>query len=111
MGEVGSSAGEHTASSRGLKVEPVNELTPRLVRRIQRDFPAYGAAEQVVAIVRAAGETERVQAAVVIWGHGDVARIRDAHDLALADLRDVLVRADLADEDWAYRLDAELSGP
>ncbi len=75
---------------------------------MQRDFPTRRAAEEVAAIVRAAGDSERVQAAVVIWGQGDVARIRDARDLALADRRDVLIRAGLADEDWTYRLDVEL---
>lgn len=89
----------------------MNNLTPRLARRIQRDFPAPGDAPNIVAIVRAAGDTERVQAAIVICGQGDIARIRDAHDLALADWRDVLVRAGLGDEDWPQRLRAALGAP
>jgi hypothetical protein len=44
----------------------------------------------------------------MMWGRGDPARIRDAHELALADWRDVLVRAGLADEDWPQKLDAQL---
>jgi hypothetical protein len=61
-------------------------------------------------LVGAVGETERVQAAVVIWANGDLARLRDARDLATQDWRDVLVRAGLADDDWRSLLDIEL-GP
>jgi hypothetical protein len=83
------------------------DTTPRLLRRIERDFPQAGSASAEASIVSAV-DSERVQAAVVLWGRGDLARIRDACDLALTDWRDALVRADLADEDWAERLDAEL---
>ena len=61
-------------------------------------------------LVGAVNESERVQAAVVLWAAGDLARLHDALDLAELDWRDVLVRADLADEDWPARLEAEL-GP
>jgi hypothetical protein len=45
-----------------------------------------------------------------VWGAGNLDRVRDAVELAERDWRDVLVRADLADGDWASRLDVEL-GP
>jgi hypothetical protein len=61
-------------------------------------------------MVAAAGESERIQAAVVFWGRGHLDRLRDACELARLDWRDVLVRAGLADEDWRSRLDTEL-GP
>jgi hypothetical protein len=85
--------------------------TPRLLRRIEHDFPDADSASEVAKIVEAAGETERVQAAVVLWANGDLARLRDAHDLAMADWRDVLVRSGLADEDWPQRIDVELGTP
>ncbi|MGN6609755.1 MAG: hypothetical protein ACTHMS_22430 [Jatrophihabitans sp.] len=52
--------------------------------------------------------SERVQASLVLWANGDLARLRDARDLAALDWRDALVRAGLADEDWPSRLDVEL---
>lgn len=84
------------------------EPTARLRRRIERDFSAPGSASEAAKIVSSAGDTERVQAAAVIWARGDLTRLQDAHDLALADWRDVLVRAGLADDDWTLRLDVEL---
>jgi hypothetical protein len=85
-------------------------VSERLRRRIERDFPEPGSASAVIEVVGEVSESERVQAAVVVGGHGDLVRLRDAADLAEQDWRDVLVRADLADEDWRLRLDAEL-GP
>jgi hypothetical protein len=55
-----------------------------------------------------AEEVERIQAATLIRGMGDLGRIRDMRDLALQDWRDALAAADLANEDWPERLDAEL---
>jgi hypothetical protein len=57
-----------------------------------------------------ASDSERVQAAIVLWAAGDHGRFKDSLHLAGIDWRDVLVRADLADEDWTERLDAAL-GP
>jgi hypothetical protein len=85
-------------------------VSDRLRRRIERDFPEPGSARAVIDMVGAVNESERVQAAVVVWASGDLARLRDARDLAERDWRDVLMRAGLADEDWPSRLDAEL-GP
>jgi hypothetical protein len=88
----------------------VGFVSERLRRRIERDFPEPGSAAAVLELVGAVSESERVQAAVVVWGSGDLVRLRDARDLAGQDWRDVLVRACLAGEDWPSRLDAEL-GP
>jgi hypothetical protein len=85
-------------------------MTRRLRERIQRDFPEPGSAQQVSLLVSETSESERVQAAIVLWARGDLARVRDARRLAIEDWRDALVRAELADEDWRERLDAEL-GP
>jgi hypothetical protein len=82
-------------------------VSKRVRKRIERDFPEPGSASAVVDLVDAAGESERVQAAIVVWANGDLARLRDACELSSLDWRDVLVRAGLEDEDWRLRLDAE----
>jgi hypothetical protein len=64
----------------------------------------------VARMVAAAGDSERIQAAVIFWARGKLERLRSSCELAKQDWRDVLVRGDLADEDWRSRLDAEL-GP
>jgi hypothetical protein len=51
---------------------------------------------------------ERLLAAIVLYGQGSVLRFRQAVQLAVADWRDLLVAAELADEDWPERLDAAL---
>jgi hypothetical protein len=84
--------------------------TSRLLRRIRTDFPDTGSAEEIARLVSDAHDSERVQAAIVLRGRGDLARIRDAQALAIKDWRDVLVRAELADDDWREKLDARL-GP
>jgi hypothetical protein len=65
----------------------------------------------VAGLVAEGSDDERVQAAIVLWGQGNLAPIRDAQQLALADWRDVLMRAELADEDWRARIDAEFGPP
>lgn len=92
----------------------------RLEQRIRRDFPepgsAHGVLELVSGLPRKAGydpemlASERVQAAIVLLAHGDLARLRQALDLAATDWRDLLVAAGLADDDWPARLNREL-GP
>ena len=77
---------------------------------MQSDFPSAGSAAEVERLVTDTTDTERVQAAMVVWSGGDMDRLRDAVALAGVDWRDVLMRANLADEDWSARLDAEL-GP
>jgi len=85
-------------------------MTSRLRRRIESDFPEPGSADEVVRLVSEASDSERVQAAIVLWARGDLPRIRSSVELAKSDRRDVLVRGDLADEDWPDMLEAEL-GP
>ncbi len=82
----------------------------RVRRRIERDFPAPGSAASVAEMVAAASESERIQAAVVFCGRGQLDRLHDACELARLDWRNVLVGAGLADEDWQSLLDTEL-GP
>jgi hypothetical protein len=85
-------------------------LTPRLQRRIERDFPAPGSAPEVTRLVADASESERIQAAIVLYARQDLRRLTHALVLAQQDGRDVLVGAELADEDWRQVLDVEL-GP
>lgn len=97
-------------------------LSPRLRRRIARDFPEPGSAAGIEDLVVSAVESlpladwpataiERIQAAIVIGGSGDLARLRHMRDLALQDWRDLLVAAGLGNQDWPRRLDAELGPP
>ncbi len=95
--------------------------TARLQRRILRDFPEPGsAAEILVALDRMAEEatyskdyfeSERVKAAIVLLANGSPTEFRRAVNLAKRDWRNVLVYADLANEDWPARLDTELGPP
>ena len=85
-------------------------MTKRLRERIERDFPEPGSAVAVVRLISESSEVERVQAAIVLWARGDLTKLRDACRLAREDWRDVLVRGELADDDWREKLDAEL-GP
>ena len=90
----------------------------RLERRVRRDFPDPGSADSVLQLLaelpsragygHEALASERVQAALVLLAIGNVRRLRQEIDLAMADWRDVLVAAGLADEDWSRRLDREL---
>ncbi len=80
------------------------DLTPRLWKRVARDFPEPGSAEEVARIVGETSDCERIQAAIVLWGRGDLSRLFDAKRLADEDWRDVLMRADLADDDWRDKL-------
>jgi len=84
-------------------------VSERVRRRIERDFPDPGSAAAVLDLVGTVHESERVQAAVVVLGDGDLVRLRDASDLAQLDWRDVLIRVGFPDEGWPARLDAELS--
>lgn len=85
-------------------------VSPRLARRIGRDFPDAEAATAVAHLVVDAANWERVQAAIVLPARGDLRLVREGAELAGTDWRDVLVDAGLAGDDWADVLDAEL-GP
>lgn len=76
----------------------------RLTQRVLADFGASDVVDPLIGDL----DSERVQAAVVLWARGDIDRLRDAAALAHQDWRDALVRAGLADDDWPERLDAEL---
>lgn len=86
------------------------EITPRLAARVRRDFPERGSAEALILRLGELTDSERIQAAVVLWANGDLGRFDDSAALAAVDWRDVLVRGDLADEEWPKRLDRELGG-
>lgn len=86
------------------------EMSRRLRRRVEADFAEEDSAEEVVRMVSQVSETERIQAAIVLWAGGDLGRIRDSVGLSQVDWRDVLVRGGLEHEDWPGRLDAAL-GP
>lgn len=86
----------------------MSEMTARLRRRVDLDFPSPGGGSEVTRIVAETTDSERVQAAIVLSAAGDLERLRYTVRLAIADWRDVLVSAGLADDDWRERLDAEL---
>lgn len=86
------------------------EVTPRLRKRIERDFGASESADEVCRLVGEANDTERVQAAIVLAASGRVTELHDAIALAQIDWRDLLMNAGLANPDWPMRLDAQL-GP
>jgi hypothetical protein len=95
----------------------VTDLTPRLVNRIHRDFPA-GSAEEAArrltdlpADVFGLQDHERVMAAIVLASAGQWQRFVYFIRLVAQDWRDVLVDGGLADEDWRDRLSAELPDP
>ncbi|MEV0094007.1 hypothetical protein [Streptomyces sp. NPDC050738] len=93
-------------------------MSARLERRIHEDFPERGSAPEIMRILDGLTETaghdaeccagERLQAAIIVLAQGSVRQFRDAVQLALTDWRDLLVAADLADENWRDRLQAEL---
>ena len=84
-------------------------VSRRLRTRIDRDFPAPGSADEISRLVAEASDSERIQAAIVLWADGNVERVLDSVDLTHIDWRDVLVRGGLEHEDWRDRLDAELN--
>jgi hypothetical protein len=98
----------------------VTNSLSRLDRRIRRDFPEPGSADEVLRLLsalagaghsRKALASERVQAAIVLLARGEFPRLRRALDLASADWRDLLIDAGLANEDWPAKLDRELGPP
>lgn len=90
------------------------DVSPRLTRWICHAFPE-GSADQVLWDLRDLPEEvywrqdpERVQAALVIRTGGDWQRFQDMLTLAHADVRDALVAADLAHDNWPVLLDDAL---
>lgn len=86
----------------------MGELTARVRRRIENDFAESGSAAEVVRLVSESSDSERIQAAILLWARGDLNRLMDVRDLAAKDWRDALVRGGLGHDDWPDRLDAEL---
>jgi hypothetical protein len=86
------------------------------VAKIEREFPAGARAavlERLARLDLALAERqsfERIQTAILLLAHGDLAKLNDAAALAERDWRDVLVWSGLGDADWPERLDDEL-GP
>jgi hypothetical protein len=91
----------------------------RLERRIVRDFPRPGSAAEILRVLDELPDkagydadhlrTERIRAAIVLLANGDPARFRQAIKLARSGWRDLLVAAQLANEDWPARLDEALA--
>lgn len=88
----------------------MTSLSPRLQRRIERDF---GPAEshEVSRLVAGVPHDERVQAAIVLAARGNVEWIHSGVELAALDWRDVLMNGGLGHLGWEDRLDAELGQP
>jgi len=92
----------------------VAEISTRLLRRIQLDFPHHtkvvldrlGALDRLVA--QSGQDPERMFAAVVRRAAGRLDRLDHAIADARLDWRDLLVAADLADEQWPAGLSAWL---
>ena len=86
------------------------EVTQRVRARIERDFAEAGSADEVIRLVAGAGDSERVQAAIVVAASGRLSDLHDAIALARIDWRDLLVNVGLGNDDWPTRLDSVL-GP
>lgn len=86
------------------------EVTQRVREKIERDFAEDGSADEVARLVATAGDSERVQAAIVIAASGRLNDLHDAVALAQLNWRDLLVNVGLANEDWPMKLDS-LLGP
>ncbi|MEH0846180.1 hypothetical protein V6U81_27755 [Micromonospora sp. CPCC 205711] len=93
------------------------DISPRLRRRINADFPQHAdvvidrlhSLDQLVADSRQ--DPERIFAAIVRLAHGRLDKLDRASRLAREDWRDLLVGADFGNEDWRARLAAWLDVP
>lgn len=86
------------------------ELTQRVRARVERDFAEAGSADEAIRLVADAGDSERVQAAIVLAASGRLSDLHEAVALAQIDWRDLLVNVGLGNEDWPTKLDSAL-GP
>jgi hypothetical protein len=90
------------------------DVTARLRKRIDRDFPAGTADEVARSLAGLPAEAfgrqdqERVMAAVILASDGQWERFRAELRLVTVDWRDVMVAGGLADADWPVRLEIEL---
>jgi hypothetical protein len=62
-----------------------------------------------VEVALAGIDGERLQTAAMICARGNLSKLHDAVALASTDWRDLLVRAELADDDWQTKLDTALA--
>lgn len=93
------------------------EVSERLRRRIEHDFPP-GSAEEVVRILAelppdlvGGQDGDRVLAAVVLSSKGQWRRFVDAVAMLKMGWRDALVSGGLANEDWREKLEVALARP
>lgn len=95
----------------------MGEPSARIARRVRADLGAD--ADEALRLLADLPETlplgagldpDRVHGALVLAAGGDLARLREAVELARTDWRDALVAGGLAHTGWEQRLDAEL-GP
>jgi hypothetical protein len=92
----------------------VAQLTPRLRKRIEHDFPP-GSAEYVQSYLEGLSENdyggqggERIQAALVLASRGRRDRFESMVQLLRMDWRDVLMAGGIGCDDWRVVLDREL---
>lgn len=92
------------------------ELTPRVRARIERDFEPEDAAAvaELLGALDAPVDgppdgSERICAAILVLGRGDVRELLEATVLAQQDWRDLLVTAGLGEADWRARVDEALA--
>lgn len=83
-------------------------VSDRLHKRIERDFPQPGSADDVARLVAEASDSERIQAAIVFKSHGDIREVRRQVDLVAVDWRDVLMYSGLEHDGWPSVLDSRL---
>jgi hypothetical protein len=95
----------------------VAQVTPRLCKRIEHDFPP-DAAMGVLRYLEGMCDSEyggqgreRVQAALVIASYGRRERFESMVQLLRMDWRDVLMAGGLGHDDWRAVLDRELGVP
>jgi hypothetical protein len=88
--------------------DAMSTVSARLKRRVARDFPSPGSANEVIHLLAGVSDSERVQAAIVFAAHGDLQEVKREAELVAVDWRDVLMNGDLAHEDWRGALDFEL---
>ena len=95
----------------------VAQLTRRLRKRIEHDFPP-GAAMDVLRYLEGLSDSEyggqgreRVQAALVLASRGGWERFESMVQLLRMDWRDVLMAGGLGQDDWRAVLERELGVP
>jgi hypothetical protein len=97
----------------------MSEVTPRLARRIRRDYgpgiadEVFEAMADIPEALPLAGKqsSERLQAAVVLGHTGTWESVVRRLTVLRQDWRDGLVAAGLENGDWSRRLDDELGPP